>query len=106
MEHKPFIYTFMAIGFIACIYYVYSVISDLKSDLSIAKKELTIKAYENSICSANLDKQNKAIESLRVEIKPNESVKEQVIKIKEIKVKDETCEELLFAYERLFNSSF
>lgn len=106
MTHKTFIFTFMAIVFSVCVYYVYSSFLDLKKDLNIAQKQLTIKTYENSICSANLDKQNRAIESLRAEVKIDKAVKEKIEIIKTIKVKDETCEAKLFAYERLFDSSF
>ncbi|AVK80652.1 hypothetical protein [Campylobacter fetus] len=132
MTHRVFI--FIAIVFSAYVCYVYFLVENLKNDLNTLQKQLTIKTYENSICSANLDKQNKAIESLRVEVKPSEVVKERIKSIKsidigaphnsgaleergetsfisepksiKIKAKHETCEAKLFAYERLFDSSF
>ncbi|MFW5606117.1 MAG: hypothetical protein ACOCMY_00145 [Campylobacter hyointestinalis] len=86
--------------------YLYFCLENKKKIIEDTKKQLTIKTYENSICSANLDKQNKAIESLRAEVKIGEAEKEKIEVIKTIKVKDETCEAKLFAYERLFDSSF
>lgn len=86
--------------------YLYFCLENKKKIIEEAQKQLTIKTYENSICTANLDKQNKAIESLRAEVKIGKAVKEKIEVIKTIKVKDETCEAKLFAYERLFDSSF
>lgn len=67
------------------------------------QKDLAIKNYESSICASKLDEQNRVLQSIKAKeiIEPK-----NIEKIKKIEVKDEKCEAMLRAYERLFDSSF
>lgn len=84
-----------------------SVNSVLLKDLESAKEKnerltkdyATVKNNLNA-CNVSLSLQNEAVKAAKVEIKP---VKQQGIeRIKEIRVKDESCEEELKAYKELF----
>lgn len=75
--------------------------------LSLENDKLRLKNLhlesESEAAKAQLAKQNEALESLRLELKPKEVLKE-VLRVDKVFIKDKSCESELKAYKELFNA--
>ncbi|TQR29164.1 hypothetical protein DMB92_08485 [Campylobacter sp. MIT 99-7217] len=74
--------------------------------LVLENESLKLKALhlnsELSVFESKIKEQNKAIDKLRLELKPKEVLKE-VLKVDKVFVKDKSCESELKAYKELFS---
>ncbi|HDZ4977181.1 TPA: hypothetical protein RTH14_001608 [Campylobacter jejuni] len=74
--------------------------------LSLENENLKLKALhfnnEINIFKDKLAKQNEAIDKLKLDLKPKETLKE-VLKVDKVFIKDKSCQSELKAYKELFN---
>ncbi|MCV3431392.1 hypothetical protein L8W59_05490 [Campylobacter lari] len=74
--------------------------------LTLENENLKLKSLhlnsEINVFKDKLKEQNKAIEKLKIELKPKEVLKE-VLKVDKVFIKDESCQSELNAYKELFN---
>ncbi|WP_139452479.1 hypothetical protein [Campylobacter armoricus] len=74
--------------------------------LTLENENLKLKSLhlnsEINVFKNKLKEQNKAIEKLKIELKPKEVLKE-VLKVDKVFIKDESCQSELNAYKELFN---
>lgn len=74
--------------------------------LTLENENLKLKSLhlnsEINVFKDKLKEQNKAIEKLKLDLKPKEVLKE-VLKVDKVFIKDESCQSELNAYKELFN---
>ncbi|WP_133169628.1 hypothetical protein [Campylobacter blaseri] len=96
--------TIVAIVISAVVYIIYLnlELGLLNKKVELLKSENALIINEKALCQSFLDKQNKAIDELKLDVlkKPNEP--KEVEKIKKIYIKDKSCESELKAYKELF----
>ncbi|HIF9884891.1 TPA: hypothetical protein ACX8KM_001806 [Campylobacter coli] len=74
--------------------------------LTLENENLKLKALhfsnEINVFKDKLAQQNKAIDKLKLDLKPKETLKE-VLKVDKVFIKDKSCQSELKAYKELFN---
>lgn len=99
---------FNTINYITNIYksILYFNIALKNNALALENENLKLKALhfnnEINVFKDKLAQQNKAIDKLKLDLKPKETLKE-VLKVDKVFIKDKSCESELKAYKELFN---